>query len=301
MPKTSEKTTKPAPTLRLERTFDATPEQLWAAWTDPAQYAKWLNPAPGHDLVIHEWDLRVGGRVRFDMPQPDGNKNPQEGVFHQLDRPRELVSGSADRSFLIRALFEPVGRRTRLVVEVTGLPPEWHQPATVGWNQGFDKLERVLRDAAAMPSDREVLITRDFDAPPERVWAAWTDPERLARWFGPDGFRITTHAWDFRVGGTWRFTMHGPDGTDYPNWVRYKVIAPPRRLAYDHGGSKADAADFEGTATFEPLPGGRTRLALRSVFPSKEARDHVVREFHAIEGGRQTLARLAEHLAKQGA
>ena len=60
-----------APTpLVFERTFDATPERLWTFWTDPKKYAKWLNPA-GMDLVIHEFDIRVGGKVRFDMPQPD--------------------------------------------------------------------------------------------------------------------------------------------------------------------------------------------------------------------------------------
>src|SRR5437867_6192776 len=80
----SERTTaEAAKALTIERVFDASPETLWAHWTDPKKYAKWFNPAP-LDLVIHEFDVRVGGRVRFDMPQPDGNKNPQEGVFHVL-------------------------------------------------------------------------------------------------------------------------------------------------------------------------------------------------------------------------
>lgn len=132
------------PTLTLERTFRATPERLWRAWTDPQQYARWLNPSPA-DLVVHEWDLRVGGKVRFDMPQPDGNRNPQEGVFHVLDPPRRLVTGNEDGSFLVEAAFEPVGEgQTRMRVTVTGLPAEWHGPATTGWNAGFDKLARVV-------------------------------------------------------------------------------------------------------------------------------------------------------------
>jgi uncharacterized protein YndB with AHSA1/START domain len=71
-------------TLRVERVFDCTIDEMWAAWTDPKVYAKWLNPAPTMDLVIHEFDVRPGGRIRFDMPQPDGDPNPQEGVFHSL-------------------------------------------------------------------------------------------------------------------------------------------------------------------------------------------------------------------------
>ena len=131
-------------TLTLERTFRATPERLWKAWTDPKQYARWLNPSPA-DLVIHEWDLRVGGKVRFDMPQPDGNPNPQEGVFHVLDPPRRLMTGNEDRSFTVEATFEPVGTgQTRMRVTVTGLPTEWHSPATTGWNMGFDKLARIV-------------------------------------------------------------------------------------------------------------------------------------------------------------
>lgn len=137
------------PTLRLERTFDATPEQAWAAWTDPAQYAKWLNPAP-IDLVIHEWDLREGGRVKFDMPQPDGNRNPQEGVFHLLRPCTRLVSGNDDRTFLVDVEFQPRGpTRTHLIVTITGVPPDWHAAATQGWGVCFDKLERLLKGRAS--------------------------------------------------------------------------------------------------------------------------------------------------------
>lgn len=133
-------------TLRIERTFDATPQELWAAWTDPTQYAKWFNPAPGIDLVIHEFDVRLGGKIRFDMPQPGGSRNPQEGVFHSLTPHSEIVSGAPDRSFLLVTRFVPVAaRRTLCVVEVTGVPPEHHAMASVGWNAGFDKLATRLK------------------------------------------------------------------------------------------------------------------------------------------------------------
>lgn len=134
-----------ASTLRLERTFDASPVELWNAWVDPKQYAKWFNPAPGMDLVIHEFDVRPGGKVRFDMPQPDGNPNPQEGVFHVVQPHTRLVSGAPDKSFLIEVELVPVGKRTRVVVNVTGVPPEYHAMATQGWNAGFDKLAALLR------------------------------------------------------------------------------------------------------------------------------------------------------------
>src|SRR5436190_23277227 len=116
-PSTSQ-TAKPK-NLTIERAFNATPERLWGFWTDPKKYAKWLNPAP-IDLVIHEFDVRVGGKIRFDMPQPDGNQNPQTGVFHKLDPYNEIVSGAPDKSFLIRVQLLPLtAKMTRMLVTVT--------------------------------------------------------------------------------------------------------------------------------------------------------------------------------------
>lgn len=133
--------------LSLERTFAASPEELWDAWTDPRLYAKWLNPAPGLDLVIHEYDVRPGGKVRFDMPQPDGSKNPQEGMFHTLEPHKRLVTGSEDRSFLLTVEFLPQGPKTRMTVRAQGVPADFHEPARKGWGAGFDKLERLLAGA----------------------------------------------------------------------------------------------------------------------------------------------------------
>ena len=84
-------------------------------------------------------------------------------------------------------------------------------------------------------ADREMVLTRLIDAPRELVFAAWTDVKHVSQWWGPRGFTTTTHAREFRVGGVWRFTMHGPDGTDYANRITYTEIVKPERPAYDHG------------------------------------------------------------------
>ena len=147
-------------------------------------------------------------------------------------------------------------------------------------------------------TDREIVISRLFNAPRELVWAAWTDPKQLSIWMGPRGFSTTTHEIDVRPGGVWRYMMHGPDGTDYPNKIVYIEVARPERLVYDHMGDDESTADsaFHTTVTFE-AQGSKTKLTMRSVFPSKEARDLVVEKYGAIEGGNQTLDRLGEHLA----
>jgi uncharacterized protein YndB with AHSA1/START domain len=89
--------------------------------------------------------------------------------------------------------------------------------------------------AETVTSDREITITRVFDAPRELVFEAWTDPEQVVRWFGPNGFTTTVHEMDARPGGIWRFTMHGPDGADYPNRVEFIEVVKPERLVYNHG------------------------------------------------------------------
>lgn len=81
-----------------------------------------------------------------------------------------------------------------------------------------------------------IIGVREFDAPRELVFRAWTDPKHLAQWWGPNGFSTTTSAFDLRPGGVWRFVMHGPDGRDYENRVTFDEVVPPERLVYHRGG-----------------------------------------------------------------
>ena len=148
-------------------------------------------------------------------------------------------------------------------------------------------------------SDREIVITRVFDAPREIVWSAWTDPKQVVQWWGPRGFTTTIHEMDVRPGGVWRLTMHGPDGTDYPNKSVFIEVVKPERIVFSHGGGKkgGPGAQFESTWTFE-AQGDKTKLTLHMVFASAAARDQIVKTYNAIEGGNQTLSRLGEQLAK---
>jgi uncharacterized protein YndB with AHSA1/START domain len=145
---------------------------------------------------------------------------------------------------------------------------------------------------------RTIVTTRVFDAPRELVFKAWTDPTHLVQWWGPNGFTTTVHAIDVRPGGVWRFIMHGPDGRDYENRIVYDEIVAPERITYRHGGADdVEPVAFHTTVTFEDI-GGKTRLTMRAIFPLAAKRDRVVKEYGAIEGAKQTLGRLAEHLAK---
>jgi uncharacterized protein YndB with AHSA1/START domain len=144
-------------------------------------------------------------------------------------------------------------------------------------------------------SDREIVIRRVFDAPRRLVWNAWTDPRHIDHWWGPTGFRNATASMDFRVGGMWRFLMHGPAGTDYPNRIRYREIVETERLVFDHGSDIDDDPEMFGvTVTFE-AKGGRTEVTMRSLFATT-AQCEAVKGFGAVEGGNQALERLAGYL-----
>src|ERR687883_1153247 len=110
------------------------------------------------------------------------------------------------------------------------------------------------RETRAEPAtaDREIVISRVIDAPRELVFEAFTEVRHLSRWWGPEGFTTTTRAFEFRVGGEWVFVMHGPDGTDYPEWISWTEIAPPERIALVHGEFAGDPNAFASVLTLAP-------------------------------------------------
>ncbi len=159
----------------------------------------------------------------------------------------------------------------------------------------------TARNSLDLESDpRAIIGVREYDAPRELVFAAWTDPKHLAQWWGPNGFTTTTSSFDFRPGGIWRFVMHGPDGRDYQNRITFEEIVPPERIVYRHGGGQdVEPVQFRQTVTFEEL-GGRTRMTWRGEFPSAAERDRVIKDYGADKGLVQTMARLAGYLAAAG-
>lgn len=142
----------------------------------------------------------------------------------------------------------------------------------------------------AIDSSRTIEVDRLIAAPRELVFEMLTDASHLDQWWGPDGFKTETHEMDFSVGGLWRYTMHGPDGKDWPNWIRYREITQPARIVYDHGDEIGGPALFEGMIALT-AEGEKTRITITLLFPTVEMRE-ATEKFGAVEGGRQTLARL---------
>lgn len=153
-----------------------------------------------------------------------------------------------------------------------------------------------------MPSDTEIRITRLVEASRERVWRALTDPKELDQWWGPTGFRNVTKTWEFNPGGMWKHVMIGPDGAEYPNATKFVEIVENDHITYANAGGKKGekGVNFRMTFSLKALGPSRTEVEIHQVFETREDRDFVVKRFGAIEGGKQTLGKLSEHVAKPG-
>ncbi len=124
----------------------------------------------------------------------------------------------------------------------------------------------MAKERAERIADRELVSERFFDAPRARVFEAFRDPVRLARWWGPKGFRSTFQEFDLRAGGAWRLVMHGPNGVDYPNESVFVEVVEPERIVFRHVSSHP----FEMTMTLSEQGNG-TRLTWRMLHPTAAA------------------------------
>lgn len=143
----------------------------------------------------------------------------------------------------------------------------------------------------------EITITRIYDAPVKTVWEAWTDVKQVAKWWGPRGFTITTHGKDLKPGGFWKYTMHGPDGIDYPNNTKYFEVEKYSRLVYDHGGNDDQPPLFRVTVNFTEIK-GKTKMDMTMALKTAEAAEQT-KKFIKSANGNSTWDRLAEYLEKE--
>lgn len=298
--------------LWMEREYPVPRALVFDAWTKAEHFARWFGPR-GSTLSPCTIDPRKGGEFHFRHRFEDYEDVWVEDVwvkgrYREFAAPERIVfttyfsdpeGGRRPRPGFPDEMetdvrFEAVPGGTRLVIRQTGLIED--QGEVQGWSEALERLSDHLADADAGDADREIVMTREYDAPPAAVLAAWTEVDRLRAWWGPDGFSTTIHELDVRPGGRWRFLMIGPDGTEYPNRVVYREVDAPNRLVYEHGNDvEDDPHRFRVRVRFEEVAEGRTRLTMRLTFRTAEERDGKV-GFGAVELGHQTLAKLAAHL-----
>ena len=140
--------------------------------------------------------------------------------------------------------------------------------------------------------DCEIVTTRVFNFTRKQVYRAWTDPEHLKNWWGPNGFTNTFHIFDLRVGGRWSFTMHGPDKGHYENECTFTAIQEPELIVWD----RQSKPIFQVEAVFEELAENKTRVIFKQKFETAEECEKL-RKF-VPEKNEENMDRLEIELAK---
>ncbi len=138
----------------------------------------------------------------------------------------------------------------------------------------------------------EILSSRVFTFPIEKVFDAWTKPEHLRNWWGPAGFTNTFHEFDLRVGGRWKFTMHGPEKGNYENECEFAIIEKPSLIAW----RRISKPLFNVVASFEEVGDNQTKVIFRQIF-SSESECNKIKPF-AVEKNEENFDRLERELEK---
>lgn len=302
----------------ITRIFNAPREVVFKVWTEPKHIEQWWGPQ-GFTTRVTEMDLRPGGQWRYVMIGPDGTEYPAKGVFREIVPSERIVTSDEfdegiekvldtdlPQGMIATVMFEDLEGKTRLTIQIVHASADdrrKHEEMGVvaGWNSSLDCLEEHLAQLPAnhqdglivtLPSDREILITRVFNAPRKLVFAAWTQPEHVKRWFGGcSSMTMTVCEIDLRVGGRWRYVLHdSSNGTEHGFSGEYREIVPPERLVATERYEPVPNSDHLNTLTLTEQD-GKTTLRVHIQHQSMEQRDGHLQSGMEV-GLRETLNRL---------
>jgi uncharacterized protein YndB with AHSA1/START domain len=318
--------------ITITRVFDAPRKLVFEAWLDEKHLQQWWMPRGftnptcritsgkrrtdaihGGGEIGDLLSLKTPGRAESGAEltvttyHPDFGEMPQSGKYEEVLPFDKIVftttafhdsQGKPKLRGHNVVLFSDEGSKTKMVITASILEAgPGLEGALAGMDQGWSETLDRLAEHVEDTSDREFGAKRTVDAPRELVWSCFTEPQHIKEWWGPNGFTNTIHKMDVTQGGEWLLTMHGPDGVDYPNKIKYIEVIKPEKLVYDHGTPSDEFGYFRAFVNLTDLR-EKTEISMRGVFKTKAERDVVVEKYGAIEGQQQTLARLADYAAK---
>ncbi len=308
------------------RRFNAPRSLVWEVHTKPEHISQWFGPA-GTQVKKFEMNFFAGGMNHYCIVVPVDVEmwgrqiyqeiSPQERIVHiqsfsnaEGGITAHPMAPTWPKEMLATTSFEDDGDGT--LVTVTWLPYQSDDEGNATFDQArdsmsggfggmFDNLQKYIADVsgldqASFPTATSIRFARTFNAPRELVWQAWADEQQVGNWWGPEGFTITSHSRDFSSGGYWHLTMHGADGTDYPNYISYQTVQAPAHLAYEHGAHQGDEKSFQVDVKFIDL-GDKTRIETLMTFRTQEQRDITAQ--YGIPGHASTMGRLEKYLASK--
>jgi len=217
------------------------------------------------------WPLELPSTITFDEEGFGTKLTIRWGVLPSAARPSMKATRACSKAGRARSISLPITSRKR---------PKSNPMSTAS-------------TPITSADDRTVVTTRLIDAPRDLVFRLYREPEHLARCWGPNGFWNTFHEYDFRPGGHWRFFMHGPDGTDYPNHSVFDEVMAPERIVFRHVDDPQH--QFQMTILLEER-GAKTQLTWRMCFDSGEHLN-AVRAF-IVPANEQNFDRIEAELAK---
>ncbi len=317
-----------AKAFTIERTFRTSPERMWALWTTKAGVESWWTPE-GSTIKVLALDLKPGGTFDFEhtATTPEQVAGMKElgmprtlrvhNVYREVLEPRRLVFKTTMDFVPNVPAYETitevdlvkVNEGTKVVFTYSKThSEEWDEMSRQGQMSEFDRLGRLLGEVGppspghrpvtlSLASEREILISRIFDAPPERVFRAHVDPKVLVKWWGPMGYVSTVDRWEPRAGGAWRIVQRAPDGTEHPFRGVFKEVLPSKRLSWTFEYEPLPGHISTQIVTFEPERGGGTKLTVRVLFDNQAERDGMLAS--GMEWGmRQGYEQLDDVLAR---
>ena len=284
--------------LVITRIFKAPRELVFRVWTDMEHVGKWWGPT-GFTNTILEMEVREGGMWRFIMHGPDGVDYPNLIEFQEVVKPERLVfahgSDEDPGQFQVTVIFEEENYSTKITMRMVFRSKEERDMvvekygAIEGNKQTMDRLEKHLLEMEKF--DQEIVTRRVFPFSAVQVFKAWMEPEHLVRWWGPKGFSNTFHEFEWKIGGEWAFTMHGPDGVAYPNKSIFVDIKENQRIVFDHVSNH----HFRAIVTFDSVD-GNTKLSFHMIHNSKEESNRV--KHYLVPANEENFDRLEHELRR---
>ncbi|MHB2017313.1 MAG: SRPBCC domain-containing protein, partial [Candidatus Xenobia bacterium] len=292
------------------RLYPASRDLVWKMWTEPEHWKQWWGPN-GFTNTLEKMEVRTGGAWEFVMHGPDGRdyKNVSQ---YKLVVPKERIEyvHVSEPRHEVSVQFEDLGGQTRLTMRMRFDSVDVREKVAIefgaleGQKQTLNRLEAMLVD--------DLTLTRTFDAPRDLVYKAWTEPERLAKWWGPQGSTVRVASLDLRPGGMFHYCTQVGDQEMWGRFV-YREVALPSRLVFVN--SFSDAAGGITPNPFNPgwplevldvlslvEENGKTVLTLRGgpINATAQQRDEFVKNLPNLDKGFSgTFQALADYLAQQ--